>query len=257
MPLLRLKHFVDPDLQRGSRTDVSIQAVKLRLQRRAAFASDHDEAYTACKTSVLINSMKSLTARQAEILNFIRDEIATRGLPPTAAEIAAGMGVSSTNGIRDHLKALARKGAIELISGASRGIRLIETEDRGLPIVGRVAAGSPILAEQHVESYCRLDHALFKPRADYLLRVKGTSMRDAGILDGDLLVVHKTSETRSGQIVVARLEDEVTVKRLRLAGRKAVLEAANPEFAPIEIDLRRTALNIEGLGVGVIRNGNL
>lgn len=199
--------------------------------------------------------MKPLTARQAEILDFIRDEIAARGLPPTVAEIATGMRVSSTNGIRDHLKALARKGAIELIPSASRGIRLIET-NHGLPIVGRVAAGNPILAEQHIESYCRLDRALFKPKADYLLRVKGASMRDAGILDGDLLAVHKTSEARSGQIVVARLDDEVTVKRLRLADRKAWLEAANPEFSPIEVDLRRTALNIEGLGVGVIRNRN-
>ncbi len=198
--------------------------------------------------------MKPLTARQTEILDFIRDEIATRGLPPTVAEIAVAMRVSSTNGIRDHLKALARKGAIELIPSASRGIRLIENVDHELPIVGRVAAGSPILAEQHIESYCRLDRTLFKPKADYLLRVKGMSMRDAGILDGDLLVVHKTAEATSGQIVVARLDDEVTVKRLQLAGRKAVLEAANPEFSWIEVDLRCTALNIEGLGVGVIRN---
>jgi repressor LexA len=227
------------------------------LQRHAVFASDNGEEYTACKTSAFVNSMKPLTARQTEILDFIRDEIATRGLPPTVAEIAAGMRVSSTNGIRDHLKALARKGAIELIPSASRGIRLTENVDYELPIVGRVAAGSPILAEQHIESYCRLDRALFKPKADYLLRVKGTSMRDAGILDGDLLAVHKTAEARSGQIVVARLDDEVTVKRLRLAGRKAVLEAANPEFSSIEVDLRRTALNIEGLGVGVIRNRNL
>jgi len=208
----------------------------------------------------IAGSMKPLTARQAEILEFIRDEIATRGLPPTVAELAAGMGVNSTNGIRDHLKALARKGAIELIPSASRGIRLIEareTKNRGLPIVGRVAAGSPILAEQHIEAYCRLDQALFKPRAHYLLRVKGMSMRDAGILDGDLLAVHKTGEARSGQIVVARLDDEVTVKRLRLSGRKARLEAANPEFEPIEVDLRRTALTIEGLGVGVIRNRSL
>jgi repressor LexA len=201
--------------------------------------------------------MRSLTARQTEILDFIREEIATRHLPPTVAEIAAGVGVKSTNGIRDHLKALARKGAIKLIPGVSRGIRIVDTRGRGMPIVGRVAAGSPILAEQHIESYCRLNRALFKPRADYLLRVRGMSMRDAGILDDDLLVVHKTSQARSGQIVVARLDDEVTVKRLRLAGRRAVLEAANPEFSHIEVDLRRTALSIEGLGVGVIRNRNL
>jgi repressor LexA len=221
------------------------------------FASHNHADYTASKISVLIDSMRSLTARQAEILEFIRDAIAARGLPPTVAEIAAGMGVKSTNGIRDHLKALARKGVIELIPGASRGIRLVETNSRGLPIVGRVAAGRPILAEQHIESYYRLDRALFKPRADYLLRVRGMSMREAGILDGDLLAVHKTAEARSGQIVVARLDDEVTVKRLRLAGRKAWLEAANPEFSPIEVDLRRNTLSIEGLGVGVIRNRNL
>jgi repressor LexA len=201
--------------------------------------------------------MKPLTTRQAEILEFIRDEITSRGLPPTVAEIAAGMGVNSTNGVRDHLKALARKGAIELIPSASRGIRLLEDKDPGLPIVGRVAAGSPILAEEHIESYCRLDYALFKPRAHYLLRVRGMSMREAGILDGDLLVVHKTAEARSGQIVVARLDDDVTVKRLRLTGRKAWLKPANPEFSPIEVDLRRTALSIEGLGVGVIRNRDL
>jgi repressor LexA len=201
--------------------------------------------------------MKSLTARQAEILEFIRDEIATRGLPPTVAEIAAGMNVKSTNGVRDHLKALAKKGAVELIPSASRGIRLIEAKDCGLPIVGRVAAGSPILAEQHIESYCRLDHALFKPHADYLLRVRGMSMREAGILDGDLLAVHKAAEARSGQIVVARLDDEVTVKRLRLTNRKAWLDTANPEFSPIEVDLHRTTLTIEGLAVGVIRNQNL
>jgi repressor LexA len=213
--------------------------------------------YTVDKITVFKSRMKPLTARQAEILNFIREEIATRGLPPTVAEIAAGMDVRSTNGIRDHLKALARKGAIELIPSASRGIRLIEAKDFGLPIVGRVAAGSPILAEQHIESYCQLDYALFKPRADYLLRVKGMSMRDAGILDGDLLAVHKTPEASSGQIVVVRLEDEVTVKRLRLSGRKAWLEAANPEFSTIEVDMRRVALSIEGLGVGVIRNRSL
>jgi repressor LexA len=213
--------------------------------------------YTIYKITVFVNSMKQLTVRQAEILNFIRDEIATRSLPPTVAEIAAGMGVKSTNGVRDHLKALARKGAIELIPSTSRGIRLIGARDFGLPIVGRVAAGNPILAEQHIESYCQMDHALFKPRADYLLRVKGMSMRDAGILDGDLLAVHKTPEAKSGQIIVARLQDEVTVKRLWLSGCKAVLEAANPEFSPIEVDMRRTVLSIEGLGVGMIRNRNL
>ncbi len=206
--------------------------------------------------------MKRLTARQAEILGFIRDTVTTRGIPPTIAEIAAAMGVKSANAIRDHLKALARKGALELIPSAARGIRLVEDisttgQKNSLPIIGRVAAGSPILAEQHVESYCQLGAELFEPRADYLLRVRGMSMRDAGILDGDLLAVHRTKEVRNGQIVVARLENEVTVKRLHLVGHIARLEPANPDFSPIEVDLRHTELCIEGIGVGVIRNQNL
>ncbi len=205
-----------------------------------------------------MNSMKTLTPRQAEILEFIRDEVETRGFPPTIAEITVAMGVKSPNGIRDHLRALVRKETIELISGTSRGIRLIETDrDRGLPIVGRVAAGSPILAEQHIEAYCQLGPTLFRPRANYLLRVRGMSMRDAGILDGDLLAVHRTAEAREGQIVIARVDDEVTVKRLHLEGNIVGLEPENPNFSTIRIDLRRTELCIEGIGVGIIRNRNL
>ena len=202
--------------------------------------------------------MKKLTTRQTEILHFIRNNINTHGFPPTIAEIATAMGMKSPNGVRDHLKALARKGVVELIPFTSRGIRLVEDEsNRGLPIVGRVAAGNPILAELHIEGYCQLGPTLFQPRADYLLRVRGMSMRDAGILDGDLLAVHRTIEARNRQIVVARIEDEVTVKRLRLIGHRALLEPANPDYSPIEIDLRYIELCIEGVGVGVIRNQNL
>jgi repressor LexA len=202
--------------------------------------------------------MKELTARQAEILDFIREELENRGFPPTIAEIAVAMRVKSPNGIRDHLQALARKGAIELIPGASRGIRLVEQDkDRGLPIIGRVAAGNPILAEQHIEAYCQLGPSLFQPRANYLLRVRGMSMHDAGILDGDLLAVHRTPQAYNGQIVVARIDDEVTVKRLQLKRHIAYLEPANPDFSAIQIDLQRTELCIEGIGVGVIRNQNL
>ncbi|MEE8212105.1 MAG: transcriptional repressor LexA [Acidiferrobacterales bacterium] len=198
--------------------------------------------------------MDSLTPRQTEILQMIRAFLAERGYPPTRHEIAQALGFRSVNAAVDHLKALARKGAIELLPGASRGIRLLSDHD-GLPVIGRVAAGSPILAEEHIETRYRLDPALFKPRADYLLRVRGLSMRDAGILDGDLLAVHRTTEVRNGQIVVARIDDEVTVKRFRRRGRLVTLAPENPDFAPMEIDLRHQPLVIEGLGVGVIRNG--
>lgn len=197
--------------------------------------------------------MPELTPRQAEILDLIRTSITERGSPPTRAEIAQAFGFRSANAAEEHLKALARKGVIELLPGASRGIRLLET--LGLPIVGRVAAGSPILAEQHIDDYCALDPALFHPPADYLLRVRGMSMRDAGILDGDLLAVHRTPEARNGQVVVARLEDEVTVKRFHKRGHQVQLLAENPEFKPILVDLRHQSLAIEGLGVGVLRTG--
>ena len=203
--------------------------------------------------------MKALTARQAEVLDFIRNTIKGTGIPPTIAEIASAMGVKSPNGIREHLQALARKGAVELIPSASRGIRLLvdDKEDPGLPIVGRVPAGSPILAEEHIETHCKLDYTLFKPRPDYLLRVQGMSMRDVGILDGDLLAVHRTVEVRNRQIVVVRLNGEVTVKRLRLAGHIAYLQPENPEFDTIKVDLHQTDLCIEGVVVGVIRNQDL
>ena len=206
--------------------------------------------------------MEELTARQTEILRLVRQLTEVSGYPPTRAEIAARMGFRSVNAAEQHLRALEKKGAIEISSGASRGIRV--RDGRGsnragklmeLPVIGRVAAGAPILAEENVQGRYQIDPNLFTPRADYLLRVRGMSMRDAGILEGDLLAVHRTEEARSGQIVVARLGDEVTVKRLRRRGHAVQLEAENPEFAPIEVDLRRDALAIEGIAVGVIRNG--
>lgn len=192
-----------------------------------------------------------LTPRQTVILDYIRDHIETTGMPPTRAEIAEALGFRSVNAAVDHLKALERKGAIELMPGSSRGIRL--TRDIGLPVVGRVAAGSPILATEHIEDHYRLDPALFHPAADYLLRVRGMSMRDAGILDGDLLAVHRTPTADNGQIVVARLDDEVTVKRFRRTKRRVWLLPENPDFEPIEIDLKEQELTIEGLAVGVLR----
>jgi repressor LexA len=196
-----------------------------------------------------------LTPRQAQILELIQQTLESTGAPPTRAEIAQAFGFRSPNAAEEHLRALARKGAIALDEGRARGIRvLIET---GLPLVGRVAAGHPILAEANLQGRYQVDPALFKPRADYLLRVRGMSMRDAGILDGDLLAVHRTPEARSGQIVVARIQDEVTVKRLRRKGAIVELVAENPEFAPIVVDTRHQALTIEGVAVGLIRNGKL
>ena len=196
--------------------------------------------------------MEELTARQQEILRMIREFMEDSGFPPTRAEICRAMGFRSPNAAEEHLRTLERKGVIEMLAGASRGIRL--KQDPGLPLIGRVAAGSPILAEQNVEARLQLDPQLFKPRADYLLRVRGMSMRDAGILDGDLLAVHRAHEARSGQIVVARLHDEVTVKRFKRRGSQVQLLPENPDFKTIEVDLRRTPLAIEGIAVGVIRN---
>lgn len=198
-----------------------------------------------------------LTARQREILDWIRRHLETTGMPPTRAEIAAGLGFSTASSAEDHLRALARKGALELTPGASRGLRLTDMPElpgTGLPLVGRVAAGHPILAAEHIEAHLRLDPTLFTPRADFLLRVRGLSMKNAGILDGDLLAVHKTAEARSGQIVVARLGEEVTVKRLKREGAQVLLVAENPDFAPIVIGGKRDALTIEGIGVGLIRS---
>ena len=196
--------------------------------------------------------MKPLTTRQAEVLDVVKSHIADAGYPPTRADIARRLGFRSANAAEEHLKALARKGALEIIPGTSRGIRL--PDDVGLPVIGRVAAGSPILAHEHIEETCDVPPELFRPAADFLLRVAGNSMVDAGILDGDLLAVHKTPEAANGAIVVARIDDDVTVKRLRRkSATRVVLEAENPAYDPIEVDLRSQEFVIEGLSVGVIR----
>lgn len=201
--------------------------------------------------------LKPLTPRQVEILRMIEAHVEESGFPPTRAEICAAMGFSSPNAAETHLRALERKGVIEMTSGASRGIRLTQApaSSSSLPVIGRVAAGSPMLAEQNVEQRCKVDPALFDPPADYLLRVRGMSMRDAGILEGDMLAVHRTTQFRSGQIVVARLHDEVTVKRIQRNRNVVELLPENPDFEPIVVDLRRDPLEIEGIAVGVIRNG--
>ena len=204
-----------------------------------------------------------LTSRQSEILEFIRDTVKGTGMPPTRAEIATMFGFRSPNAAEEHLRALAKKGAIEIASGTARGIQLAEQISGAmqsivaLPLIGRVAAGSPILAEENVEKNLPVDPGMFKPKADYLLKVKGLSMKDIGILDGDLLAVHSQRDARNGQIVVARMENEVTVKRFFKKGHQVQLVAENSDFAPIEVDLRRDPFEIEGLGVGVIRTGSL
>ena len=201
--------------------------------------------------------MRELTPRQNQILEMIQDFIDETGMPPTRAEIARELGFKSANAAEEHLRALQKKGVIELVPGASRGIQLKDSlrEQIGLPLVGRVAAGQPILAEQNIEARYRLDPSLFHPKPHYLLRVHGMSMKDAGILDGDLVAVHRTPEVRSRQIIVARLDDEVTVKRHRQKGNVVYLLPENEEFEPIEVDLTNEPLVIEGVVVGVIRDG--
>jgi repressor LexA len=199
--------------------------------------------------------MDELTPRQAIVLQVIKDYMAETGFPPTRAEIAEILGFRSANAAEDHLRALARKGIIELSPGASRGIRLLQEEEEGLPVVGRVAAGSPILAEQHIDARYTIPPDMFNPPADYLLRVRGMSMRDAGILDDDLLAVHRTKSVRNGQIVVARVGNDVTVKRFQKKGKKVLLHPENPDFSVIEVDTAQDAFDIEGIGVGVIRKG--
>ncbi|MBT6273144.1 MAG: transcriptional repressor LexA [Chromatiales bacterium] len=200
--------------------------------------------------------MLTLTSRQQQILELIQECIDNEGMPPTRAEIADALGFRSPNAAEDHLKALERKGAIEVIPGTSRGIRVVAQAKpkAGLPIVGRVAAGNPILAQEHIERHCRVDPKLFQPRAHYLLKVRGMSMCDVGILNGDLLAVHRTTQVSSGQIVVARVDDEVTVKRYRRRGNIVRLMPENDNFEPIVVDLRRQDMTIEGLAVGVIRD---
>jgi repressor LexA len=199
--------------------------------------------------------MSDLTPRQSQVLHLIRQALHETGMPPTRAEIASQLGFRSPNAAEEHLRALARKGCLELLPGSSRGIRLKDTmrEQLGLPLVGRVSAGKPILAEEHIVDRLDLDPGLFQPRAHYLLKVVGMSMKDAGILDGDLVAVHRTPEVRNRQIVVARLENEVTVKRYRQQGAIAWLLPENPEFEPIRVDLASESLLIEGVVVGVLR----
>ncbi|HUK02801.1 MAG TPA: transcriptional repressor LexA [Steroidobacteraceae bacterium] len=201
--------------------------------------------------------MTDLTPRQTQILRLIQRFINDTGMPPTRAEIARELGFRSANAAEEHLRALARKGVIALMPSTSRGIQLKDTmrEQLGLPLIGRVAAGRPILAEEHIEARLQIDPAIFQPRPHYLLKVVGMSMKDAGILDGDLVAVHRTADVRSRQIVVARLENEVTVKRYRQEGSIVWLLPENSDFEPIRVDLKHEPLLIEGIVVGVLRRG--
>ena len=200
--------------------------------------------------------MAQLTSRQAEVLSFIQSFIDETGMPPTRAEIARALGFRSANAAEEHLRALQRKGVIDLLPGASRGIQLGDglREPGLLPLVGRVAAGHPILAQENIEGRYRVDASLFNPKPHYLLRVQGMSMKGAGILDGDLVAVCRTPEVRNGQVVLARLEEEVTVKRYRQEGPVVWLLPENPDFEPIRIDLQEDPMVIEGVVVGVLRN---
>lgn len=206
--------------------------------------------------------MRPLTPRQEEVLQLIKDTMAHTGMPPTRAEIAKQLGFRSANAAEEHLKALSRKGVIDILPGTSRGIKLNiplddQDVDEGLPLIGRVAAGEPILAQQHIETHYKVDPDLFKPKADFLLRVNGMSMKDIGIIDGDLLAVHRTLDVQNGQVVVARVDEEVTVKRIERRGRSEILlHAENEEFAPIKVDLATQPFSIEGIAVGVIRNSD-
>ena len=201
--------------------------------------------------------MRELTPRQRQILEMIQEFISETGMPPTRAEIAGELGFKSANAAEEHLRALQRKGVLDLLPGASRGIQLKDSlrDQMGLPLVGRVAAGSPILAEEHIETHYKIDPQIFNPKPHYLLRVQGMSMKNAGILDGDLVAVHRTPEVRSRQIIVARLDDEVTVKRYRQTGSVVSLLPENEDFETIVVDLKHQSLVIEGVVVGVIRNG--
>jgi repressor LexA len=199
--------------------------------------------------------MIKLTSRQEQVLNLIKDHISDTGYPPTRADIAKELGFKSANAAEEHLRALARKGFIEIVAGASRGIRVPSLEHHGIPIVGRVAAGSPILAAEHIEDYCDLKPNFFSPAADYFLTVHGESMIDVGIFDGDLLAVHRTNQAHNGQIIVARIGDEVTVKRFQQDKNSHIVNliAENKDYAPIVVDLQQEDFTIEGLSVGVLR----
>jgi repressor LexA len=212
--------------------------------------------------------MTKLTARQQQVFDLIQRAIERTGFPPTRAEIAAELGFSSANSAEEHLRALARKGVIELAAGASRGIRLVPQGDDlpyqftlrhpsimqlSLPLIGRVAAGSPILAQEHISQHYACDPALFSSKPDYLLKVRGLSMRDAGIFDGDLLAVQKRAEAKDGQIIVARLGDDVTVKRLKRRPNGVELIAENPDYENIFVEAGSADFALEGIAVGLIR----
>jgi repressor LexA len=200
--------------------------------------------------------MRELTPRQKQILLLVQNVIHDTGMPPTRAEIARTLKFRSVNAAEEHLRALERKGVLELLPGTSRGIRLKDSlrEQMGLPLVGRVAAGAPLLAEEHIEARYQIDPQIFKKQPHFLLRVQGMSMRDAGILDGDLVAVHRTPDVRNRQIIVARLENEVTVKRYKQEGHRVWLMPENPDFLPIQVDLREQAMTIEGVVVGIVRD---
>ena len=202
---------------------------------------------------------KQLTERQQEIFDFVKNHISTTGMPPTRVEIAREIGFKSPNAAEEHLKALARKGYIEMLSGTSRGIRVLVNDEEAaneesLPLVGRVAAGTPIEAIEHIEDHYPVSGTMFNPTADYLLRVNGNSMENIGILDGDLLAVHKTKVAKNGQVVVARVDDEVTVKRLENKANLIYLHHENDELESIVVDPRFEYIEIEGIAVGVIRS---
>ncbi|MBV7535728.1 transcriptional repressor LexA [Duganella sp. sic0402] len=209
--------------------------------------------------------MLKLTARQEQILNLIKDAIENTGFPPTRAEIANELGFKSANAAEEHLQALARKGAIEIAAGTSRGIRLLGAHAEpatpkvpgalmmSLPLIGRVAAGSPILAQENLETSYSVDPAMFSAKPDYLLKVRGESMRDVGIMDGDLLAVKKVDSAKNGQIVVARIGNEVTVKRYRKTGSTVELLPENPDFKVITVSPGEDDFALEGLAVGLMR----
>lgn len=234
--------------------EAPVKKPRKRLIRGMQYKPMLDRITGLCNPSH--DDLEALTTRQQQIYDFIVRYSDKAGMPPTRAEIASFMGFRSANAAEDHLKALARKGVISLTPGTSRGIRIQAGQRVSgfLPVVGRVAAGSPILAQEHISDRMQVAPDSFRPRADYLLKVKGTSMRDAGILDGDLLAVHQTSDVANGQIVVARVNDEVTVKRFHRRGNKVRLLPENPDFQPIIVDLKQQELTIEGLGVGVLRD---
>jgi repressor LexA len=206
-----------------------------------------------------MDPMSDLTPRQTEILRLIQRAVMETGMPPTRAEIARELGFRSANAAEEHLRALARKGVIALVPGTSRGIQLKDTlrEQMGLPLIGRVAAGKPIFSEENFQARIQIDPAIFQPKPHYLLQVTGMSMKNAGILDGDLVAVHRTPEVRSRQIVVARLENEVTVKRYKQEGSVVWLMPENADFEPIKVDLKQQPLLIEGIVVGVVRRGKV